>query len=100
MALNFTESSSSFCYRNFGSSTITTCPTGHYCLELKQWEYTNDFEECMKNEKCEKQDGNDYTTCGVIPTNSTDIMPFEEKPCTPHPPSKFLFDPWPFLNFP
>ena len=93
MAPNFTESSSSFCNRNSVKSTSTTCPTGHYCLELKQWEYTNDFEECMKNKKCKKQNGNDYTTCYVIPsTNSTDIKPVEQKPCTPHPPSKFLFE--------
>ena len=92
MALNFIESYSRFCVTDIKQSTLTTCPTGHYCLELRQLEYTNDFEKC--DFKCGKRDGNSYTTCDVIPSirNSTDLHPVEEKPCTAHPSSKLWFE--------
>ena len=51
-----------------------TCPTGSYCLELAQWEFTDDFKMCEISAKCEERDDN-TTTCFTWGS--------KEKPCTP-----------------
>ena len=51
-----------------------TCPTGSYCLEIAQWEFTDDFKMCQISAVCEKRDDN---------TTKCPTMAGFMKPCTP-----------------
>ena len=71
--LSISMNNTRFCTRNKSSFKVMTCPTGSYCLEIAQWEFTDDFKMCGIHAECEKRDDNTTTCHG----------PGFEKPCTP-----------------